>query len=450
LAHLHGEQNLTRTGDLLGTVRYASPEQVSGQRVVLDHRTDLYSLGATFYELITLKPVFSAQTRPALLHQVLNQEPAAPRSLDRAIPPELDTILMKLLSKAPAERYNSAQELADDLQRFLRDEPIAARPPGTLERLRKWGRRHPAYVGAVVLVMFVTLVISGISNWRVAQANNRANTALEAERTRAEEAERRFTQARQAVDLLIEVSENDLNRPPFQPLQKRLLEAALVYYQDFITQHRDNPVQEAELVAVQRRLRKVLDDLTVMEGAGQLVLLAEKSIQEDLRLSDAEKAQIDATARQFSEERMRLLQGYQNLNPNQRRERFLEIARRSEQEVRSTLREPQIQRLKQVRTQLLGPMALNEPETVQALELTEPQRQAMRQIESEAFALLRERQDVTDEAARRALRETIFKSALEKDLALLTPEQRQKWDARVGPPFTGRLTSAPLGMIPRP
>jgi hypothetical protein len=144
------------------------------------------------------------------------------------------------------------------------------------------------------------------------------------------------------------------------------------------------------------------------------------------------------------------LQGYQNLNPNQRRERFLEIARRSEQEVRSTLRDPQIQRLKQVRTQLLGPMAFNEPEMVQALELTEPQRQAMRQIESEAFALLRERQDVTDEAARRALRETIFKSALEKDLALLTPEQRQKWDARVGPPFTGRLTSAPLGMIPRP
>lgn len=108
--------------------------------------------------------------------------------------------------------------------------------------MRKWGRRHPALVTAVVAVMFVTLLISGVSNWLITQANSRTKAALEAERLRAEEAEQRFSQARRAVDLLIEVSENDLaDKPPLQQLRRRLLESALVYYQDFIAQHRGNP-----------------------------------------------------------------------------------------------------------------------------------------------------------------------------------------------------------------
>ena len=241
LAHLHDEQNLTRTGELLGTILYASPEQVSGQRVLIDQRTDLYSLGATFYELLTLRPVFSGSTRHALLQQVLTDEPVHLRTMDRNIPPELETIVLKLLSKTPSERYNSAQELVDDLRRFLHDEPITARPPTLLERTRKWGRRHPAYVGAAVLVMFVVLVLSGVSNWFVAQANSRAHAALEAEQLRAEEAESRFAQARQAVDLLVDLSEHDLAKPPLQPLQRQVLEEALKFYQDFVSQYRGNP-----------------------------------------------------------------------------------------------------------------------------------------------------------------------------------------------------------------
>ena len=116
--------------------------------------------------------------------------------------------------------------LADDLHRFLRDEPIYAKPPNQIERMRKWGRRHPAYVVAFIFVMFLTLIVSAASNWLISQANNRTKAALAAERIRAEEAEKRFSQARQAVDFLIEVSENDLDKPPTQPLQKRLLETA--------------------------------------------------------------------------------------------------------------------------------------------------------------------------------------------------------------------------------
>ena len=451
LAHLHSEQSLTQTGDLVGTIRYASPEQVSGQKVVLDQRTDLYSLGATFYELVTLRPVFSGLTRQALLHQVLNQEPVRPRSINRAIPLELETILVKLLSKTPAERYNSAQELADDLHRFLRDEPISARPPSLLERLRKWGRRHPAYVGAAVLVMFVTLVISGISNWFITEANNRTRAALEAEHIRAEEAEARFSQARHAVDFLIEVSENDLaDKPPLQPLQKRLLETALMFYQDFIAQHRGNPTREAELVAVQQRLRKVLDDLLVMEGAGQLLLLAEKSVQLDLAFGEKDQDRIDRIARQFSEQSLELLQGYQQLTPNARRARLLELARNNERVVHSILNERQLQRLEQIRIQLQGFRAFNEPEIVGSLELTESQRQAIRQIEVETFVLMSERRDLTDEAARRDLRDSLFQSAMDASRAVLTPSQLRRWKELTGPPFHGRLLNAPPGMPPRP
>lgn len=451
LAHLHGEEGLTRTGELLGTIRYASPEQLSGQRVVLDQRADLYSLGATFYELLTLRPVFTGDTRQSLLHQVLNQEPLRPRSIDRRLPVELETILLKLLSKTPVERYRSARELADDLQRFLRDEPISARPPTLLERVRKWGRRHPTHVGAAVIIMFVVLLISGISNWFIAQANSRVRAALNQERLRAEEAEARFSQARQAVDLLIELSEHDLaDKPPLQPLQKQVLEAALVFYQDFVAQHRGNPSREAELIAVQRRLRRILEELLVLEGAGQLRLLAEQDVQTDLALAEADAQRIDVIAKQFSEQSQGLLQGYRQLTPDERRARFLDLARTNERLVGSILDERQRQRLEQIRIQLFGFHAFNEPKIVKALKLTDAQRQAFRSIELETLVLMSESQGPTDDATRSIRRESAFRSALERTLALLTPEQLIQWQELTGPPFRGRLANRLPGMPPGP
>src|SRR5258708_25315115 len=106
-----------------------SPEQAARQRVVLDHRTDIYSLGATLYELLTLRPIFEGQDRQALLRHIMNEEPRLPRAIDKSIPPELETIVLKAISKAPAERYATARDFADDLNHFLRDEPIQAPRP---------------------------------------------------------------------------------------------------------------------------------------------------------------------------------------------------------------------------------------------------------------------------------------------------------------------------------
>jgi eukaryotic-like serine/threonine-protein kinase len=451
LAHLHSEQNLTRTGDLLGTIRYASPEQVSGQRVVLDHRTDLYSLGATFYELITLRPVFAATTRQSLLQQILNQDPVAPRSIDRSIPPELETILLKLLGKRPEERYGSAQEVADDLRRFLRNEPILAQPPSFMDRVRKWGRRHPSYVAALVIVMFALVVISGVSNYLIAQANLRAKDALSSAQSRAEEAERNLQQARQAVDYMIQVSDNNLaNAPMLQPLQKRVLETALIYYQEFITDCRVDSQEKAELMAVQQRLRRILDEISVIEGAGQLILLGEKDVQADLMLDDAERRRFDAIAQTFAEQRAKMLRGYQNLSLAERRARFVELARASEHATQSVLNDRKIRRLKQIFTQLQGVMAFSQPEIADALKLTGPQQQAIRQIMDEAFMRQSERPESADKETRHAAREAIMRSVMDKCLAQLTPAQLLIWKDLVGRPFQGRISVMVPGMLPPP
>ena len=129
LAHCQSQAGLTMTGDLVGTLRYMSPEQALAKRVVVDHRTDIYSLGVTLYELLTLEPAFKGGDRQELLRQIAFEEPRPPRRLNGAIPRELETIALKAMEKNPLERYATAQELADDLRRFLMHEPIRARRP---------------------------------------------------------------------------------------------------------------------------------------------------------------------------------------------------------------------------------------------------------------------------------------------------------------------------------
>jgi WD40 repeat protein/serine/threonine protein kinase len=188
LAHIQSQAGLTMSGDLVGTLRYMSPEQALARRVLVDHRTDVYSLGVTLYELLTLQPAFDGRDREELLQQIAFDEPRPPRRLNPPIPAELETIVLKAIGKNPEERYATAQELADDLRRFLEDRPIKARRPTLRQRAAKWRRRHKTVVRAAlaVLLMGVTaLAVSTVFIWRakedVTQANdglNRANADL--------------------------------------------------------------------------------------------------------------------------------------------------------------------------------------------------------------------------------------------------------------------------------
>src|SRR5207302_26171 len=142
LAHCQSQPGLTMTGDVVGTLRYMSPEQALAKRVALDARTDVYSLGATLYELLTLEPAYNGRNREEVLRQIAFEEPRLPSRLNKAVPPELETIVLKAMAKSPEERYATAQELADDLKRFLEDKPIRARRPTLVQRVKKWARRH--------------------------------------------------------------------------------------------------------------------------------------------------------------------------------------------------------------------------------------------------------------------------------------------------------------------
>src|SRR5262249_11110928 len=146
------DAGLTMTGDLLGTLRYMSPEQALAKRVIVDARTDIYSLAVTLYELLTLEPACNGRNREELLRQVAFEEPHAPSRLNRAVPAELETILLKAMAKSPEERYASAQELADDLRRFLEDRPIKAKRPTMRQQAARWARRHKTVVRAAVIV----------------------------------------------------------------------------------------------------------------------------------------------------------------------------------------------------------------------------------------------------------------------------------------------------------
>jgi serine/threonine protein kinase len=142
LAHCQSQAGLTMSGDLVGTLRYMSPEQALAQRLLIDHRTDVYSLGATLYELLALESAYRGMDRQELLRQIAFEEPRPPRRRNKAIPAELEIIVLKAMEKNPADRYERAQELADDLRCFLEDRPIRAQRPSPMQRMRKWSRRH--------------------------------------------------------------------------------------------------------------------------------------------------------------------------------------------------------------------------------------------------------------------------------------------------------------------
>jgi eukaryotic-like serine/threonine-protein kinase len=203
LAKLEGADELTSSGDVVGTLRYLAPERFRGQA---DARSDVYSLGLTLYELLTRRPAFEETDRVRLIEQVSQQAPPRLRQLDRRIPRDLETIVLKAIDREPARRYPTARDLADDLQRFLRDQPIKARPLGPLGRLAKWARRHPAVaglLGALLLTLFVLLGLAGWSYWNIRQALGEKEQALsdkEGERLKAVTAGKEEAKARAAAE----------------------------------------------------------------------------------------------------------------------------------------------------------------------------------------------------------------------------------------------------------
>jgi WD40 repeat protein len=155
------DDGLTATGDILGTLRYLAPERFHG---VADARGDVYALGLTLYELLTLRPAYASSDRLKLVEKVKNEEPPRPRTLDGRIPRDLETIVLKAIDKDPARRYATAEAVAEDLRRFLDDAPILARRASAAERYARWARHHPgiAILGAVLTGVLVLATVASL------------------------------------------------------------------------------------------------------------------------------------------------------------------------------------------------------------------------------------------------------------------------------------------------
>ena len=322
LAKLLDQEEMTRSGDVVGTLRYMAPEQWEGRA---DARTDVYGLGLTLYEMLTLRPAFDETDQAKLIRQVMNEEPAPLRGLQPAVPRDLETIVLKAIARQPADRYQTAAELAEDLERFLEERPVRARRVSAVERLWRWCRRNKlvAALSASVLGLLVAVaVVASIGYVRTSAALRReshqraqAETArklADAERTRAElqrqKAENEYARAEANLRLAIQAFEDIFHRivaePVFQPhLPARedseaddvmgeepwevygwtstltekdaaVVQTMLAFYDRFAQQNADNRTLQRETAQAYRRMGEIHLRLGNYEEAEKVLLKA--------------------------------------------------------------------------------------------------------------------------------------------------------------------------------
>ncbi|MCH9003148.1 MAG: serine/threonine protein kinase, partial [Planctomycetes bacterium] len=168
LAYIKGDPHVTMTGEIMGTPSYVSPEQARGEVGGIDDRTDIFSLGVTLYELATGRRPFEGETRDQILHAVCDLEPQRPRVVEPRIPPDLETICLKAIEKKPADRYQSAVAMTEDLRRFAEGRPILARRTSLAKKAVKWMRRRPALSSALAAAAALIAVTIG---WGISVAS---------------------------------------------------------------------------------------------------------------------------------------------------------------------------------------------------------------------------------------------------------------------------------------
>jgi serine/threonine protein kinase len=157
LAKAEDADELTRTGDIVGTVRYMAPERFEGTSLP---QSDIYALGMTLYEMLTLRPAFGDSNRARLMQRILHEDPPAPRRLDTRIPRDLETVVLKAIAHDPRRRYATAEELAEDLRCFLADRPVRARRSRLPERLWRWCRRNPTIASLTMVIALLLLLVA--------------------------------------------------------------------------------------------------------------------------------------------------------------------------------------------------------------------------------------------------------------------------------------------------
>ncbi len=369
----HAGSQLTRSGVALGTVRYMSPEQAAGNRAVMDHRTDIYSLGVTLYEMLTLRPAIIGHDYRTMLNYVVEQEPLAPKLVDPNLPIELDTIIRKAIAKEPTARYATAKALGDDLMAWLDDKPIAAKAPTMWQWIGKWRKRNRRLVNVAVGLMVAASVGLLITTLMVIREQQRTNLALQAERAS-------FAQARRAVDTFSELSETELAyRPEFQNLRRRIMETSLEFYRDFISQRSSDFAESQELKEASAKVERMVEELKLLDDVAPLLMLADVRVRAELGIAPElgneladEIEQIQVARANLGDETGPLLAAA-DMGIGTRLRAFVE-------DVGGAIDAAQMNRLRQIVRQQQLPFTFLTMEVGDALELTVDQRQQINRI----------------------------------------------------------------------
>jgi tetratricopeptide (TPR) repeat protein len=249
--------SLTQTGMLVGTPSYMAPEQALGKKGAVTTATDVYGLGAVLYALLTGRPPLQGETILETLEKVKGQEPEPPGKNNPRVDRDLETICLKCLDKDPHQRYGSAEALAEDLERWLKGEPIQARPLGLVARLWRWCRRYPVVASLAAAAVFLLMtVVAGLAGGLIVlsakekelqDALDQAQGQERAASRQQQRAEENLEVAYQVLDqIYLDLAENRLPRErQLGPEDRRLLEKALTFYQHFARQNNtDRRVRE--------------------------------------------------------------------------------------------------------------------------------------------------------------------------------------------------------------
>jgi serine/threonine protein kinase len=231
LARMLEQPGMTMTGEFVGTPAYMSPEQITAGRAPLNHRTDIYSLGATLYELLTLQRPFTGERRDEVIAQIMHKEPKAPRKVNAKVPVDLETICLKAMEKDPDRRYQTAGELAEDLRRYVNRFAISAKRAGVVERTMKWIRRHPAVAVSLAIFVIAVLAVSGFAYRAYQSEQQRLSEREQARKQLLDEKIRNAYLVATSGDLKkTEEAIREIEKLGASPGQVRLLRGMVAYF----------------------------------------------------------------------------------------------------------------------------------------------------------------------------------------------------------------------------